>query len=159
MGKKADKDRIEQFQKNMDLLRKKYDNAKIAELLETDAGNLSSYYTGAKPPGKEFLDKFNTRFSEEIAQLKLEYVHDIKLSETEEAQIKYMRVEEEKHSDYGSRSNFDKIVDSNHLLAKSTMFMAESQKNLSETNQKMVDAHLSIFEELKRSSQNGSTEK
>ncbi|HTI91398.1 MAG TPA: hypothetical protein VL727_12470 [Puia sp.] len=158
MGKKADKERIETFKKDMELLKRRYDNAKIAELLGVDAGNLSSYYTGGKSPGKEFLDKFYAVLGEEIVQMKSEYVHDIELSKIEDAQVRYMQTAKEPDSNYGFQSNFDKIVDSNHLLAKSNLFMAESQKYLSETNQKMVEAHLSIFEELKRSSQNGSKE-
>lgn len=173
MGQTAEDWRINRFRKGMDLLKKikagdeyRYDNEKIAALLGIHPTNLSSYYTGAKRPGKLFLDKFDVVFGEELKPVMVEYDVDAvpgpdpietPSSTGGEAPIRSLMTDEQQDSfqtlkvdNEAFRVNLYKIVDTNQTLAHSNQILAQNNQILAQTNQKIVDAHLSFLEEQRK---------
>jgi len=176
MGRTTEDGRTKQFRKDRDLLKKNgYSNEEVAKLLKMDPGNLSSHYTGGKPPGKKFLDKFYAVMGEIIKQLRADYPIDESESTTvEEPMGRYLN-ERDAHfqtlklDNEAFRVNLFKVVATNEKLADSAKDMSETAKSLAEsvkdmaksnemlaqTNQKMVDKHLSVWDELaKRGKEN-----
>ena len=143
MGKKSNKQRIEQFRQDMALLRKRHTQNVIAKRMGTDSGNLSSYSRGHKNPGEDFLDKFYFIFAAEIKELAIGYLisdHEPSLVTGEEPQ-EYARPDDRddhirtlKLNNEDLRSYLSSVVKSNEILALS--------------NQKLADAQLSLIARL-----------
>jgi len=141
MGQKAAEGRIKRFRSDMELLKEKYDNVKMAQLLGIDPGNLSSYYTGkSKNPGEVFLNKFYVVFGEELKQ----FVHLVDESTFSEESLP---------ENEDLRLNLFKIVETNQILAQSNLILAQNNQTLVETNQRMMEAHLSLLEKQRKREQ------
>lgn len=143
MGKKSTKQRIEQFRRDIALLKKKYPQNVIAERMEIDSGNLSNYRRGSKNPGEDFLNKFYSIFATEIQELSISYeIPDQNYSSSvEELSQEYARSDERddhirtlKLNNEDLRSYLSSVVKSNEILALS--------------NQKLADAQLSLLARL-----------
>lgn len=127
-------------------LRELYSNDEIADKIPMDPGNLSSYVSGNKTPGAEFIDKFYSVFQEDLT--KLGYDHpgdDDLLTEVNEEQLALMQrnrrvlIDELKVQNEFLRSNFGKIVETNQTMAESNNRMSQSNLILAETNQKLAN--------------------
>ena len=141
MGRKAEKERINRFRKDVELLKKKYDNMKMAELLGMDPGNLSSYYTGKrKNPGEDFLDKFYTVFGEDLKQLRAEYPIDESGSATAEEPMGRYLNERDAH--------FQTLKLDNEAFRVNLFKVVANNETLVQTNQKLVDSQLWLLDEL-----------
>jgi len=154
MAKRASEQRILQFRKDIRNLRRKYSNLELAQRLDMNDANLSSYYTGrSKNPGADFLDKFYKTFNKDMEEINNEenkpkgeeYLTEsaeTNTSKTEEAAVVYAKFNKEgdtgrQKNDYDwLQNNFDKLMDSHHLFAIATEAMAT-------TNKKLVDDHFS----------------
>jgi transcriptional regulator with XRE-family HTH domain len=139
MGKKSNKQRIEQFHLDVLLLRKKYTQNDIAKRLGTDPGNLSSYSRGHKNPGEDFLDKFYFIFAAEIKKLAIEYpISDQEPSlVTGEEPQEYARPDHRddhirtlKLNNDDLRNYLNSVVKSNEILALSNQKLADAQVSL-----------------------------
>jgi transcriptional regulator with XRE-family HTH domain len=139
MGKKSNKQRIEQFRLDIALLRKKYTQIVIAKRMGTDSGNLSNYSRGHKTPGEDFLDKFYFIFTAEIQELVIDYpISDRGPSlVTGESSQEYARLDERddhirtlKLNNDDLRSYLSSVVKSNEILALSNQKLADAQISL-----------------------------
>ena len=73
MAKRASEQRILQFREDIRNLRKRYSNGELAQRLNMDPANLSSYYSGrSKNPGADFLEKFYKTLKNEMEEIKNE---------------------------------------------------------------------------------------
>lgn len=156
MAKRAKKERIDQFIKDVELLTKKYDKKVMAEQLNMDPGNLSSYSTGSKPPGEQFLDKFYSRFEEELNKLRNEinsalFIEEVPTSKVEQSTAEYGRrsiqsdyIQTLKANNDGILVNLNIMAESNQILAKSNQTMSESNHILAVNNKNLVDRLLSL---------------
>lgn len=57
------------FQADTRLLRRRYKYDEMAKQLKVEKGNFSSYRSGKKRPGEEFLFKFYSRFQQDLIDL------------------------------------------------------------------------------------------
>lgn len=60
---------FEKFQADAKLLYQRYSYTEMADLLKMGTGNLSSYCSGKKRPGKRFVFKFYELFKKDLAEL------------------------------------------------------------------------------------------
>jgi transcriptional regulator with XRE-family HTH domain len=145
MAKKSNKQRIQQFQRDFVLLRKKYALNVMAERMGTDPGNLSNYSRGAKNPGEDFLDKFYSIFATEIQGLADTYdTSDQGQHVAGDPPQEYIRPDDRddhirtlKLNNEDLRSYLGLVVKNNELLVLS--------------NQKLAEAQLSLIARLERS--------
>jgi hypothetical protein len=146
MGKKSDKQRILQFRRDITILRERYTQHVVAEKMDTDSGNLSNYIRGHKNPGEDFLDKFYSIFAAEIKELagNFNLIYQDPLSVVEEPPQAYSRPDDRddhiktlKQNNEDLRSHLGTVIKSNEILALS--------------NQKLVEAQLSLIARLDRS--------
>jgi transcriptional regulator with XRE-family HTH domain len=139
MGKKSNKQRIQQFQRDFGLLRKKHALNMLAERMGTDSGNLSNYSRGAKNPGEDFLDKFYTIFATEIQEMAEAYANseqDLHLR-SEDPPQEYARPDDRddhirtlKLNNEDLRNYLALVVKNNELLVLSNQKLAEAQLSL-----------------------------
>ena len=70
MGKQANIQRIEQFRRDVALLKKKYPTLKeIAAKIPCNASNFSRYVKGSKSPGESLINRFYAIYEEELKLL------------------------------------------------------------------------------------------
>lgn len=152
MGKKADFKRVMKFRKDFQLLRKKYGNDDIADKMETDAGNLSKYGSGKLNPGEDILRKFYEIYEEELKELRYDPNYmEVKDSMVNEPNTVYASdtewdTDEHEHLKY----NFDKIVETNQMMAESSKLMSESQKKFAESNLTLAKTNEKLIDKLIR---------
>ena len=136
MGRKSNKHRIQQFRRDVALLRKKYAQYVIAERMGTDTGNLSSYSRGPKNPGEDFLDKFYSIFATEIQELAEAYPNSeqdqhFRLGEPPQEYIRpddrddHIRTLKQNNEDL--RSYLALVVKNNELLVLTNQKLVEAQ--------------------------------
>jgi hypothetical protein len=162
MAKSTKKKRLELFRLDFSLLRTRYSNGEIAEKLDVDPTNLSAYYTGGKTPGEGFLKKFFLIFAEEIKEIKESgyqsepesFSTGESSSSSEESTYGYMHTDKQadhihtlKINNQDLRDKMGQVIESNQTLARSTEILALN-------NQKLVEAHISILDRLKRPANN-----
>ena len=139
MGKKSNNQRIQQFRRDVRLLRKKYTQNVMAERMGSDPGNFSHYSRGAKNPGEDFLDKFYANFATEIRELAASYnssVHEQPYV-SEDLPQEYVRPDHRddhirtlKQNNEDLRNYLALIVKNNELLVQSNQKLAEAQLTL-----------------------------
>jgi hypothetical protein len=139
MGRKSNIQRIQQFRRDIMLLRNKYAQYVIAERMGTDSGNLSSYSRGLKNPGEDFLDKFYSTFASEIQILTEAYPtfeQDLHFRPEESSQ-EYIRPDDRddhirtlKQNNEDLRNYLGLVVKNNELLVLSNQKLAETQLSL-----------------------------
>lgn len=163
MAKRAKKEQIERFRRDFAALRENNSNDDLAKKLNVDPTNLSSYSTGGKNPGLDFINKFYMTFENEIPKSDENKLPKSDENEIHKSENKFQRTEdngpapeaEDPSQGYRTRraqedlihtlkfnnehlwTNFDKIVDTNQTLADSNKLMAESNlilaKNIDRT--------------------------
>ena len=121
---------IETFRRDVTLLLSKYSQVEIAEKLGMDRANFNNYYSGSKKPGRNFLNKFNEVFGEEVKKLTANTLiadsHDI-FSIVEEPSQDYLRL------DY--RDDHIKTLKSH----------TETLQKIIENYQKVIEGNLSVL--------------
>jgi transcriptional regulator with XRE-family HTH domain len=136
MVKKSNNQRIQQFRRDVRLLRKKYTQYVMAERLGMDSGNLSNYSRGGKNPGEDFLDKFYSIFAAEIRQLADSYNSSIQDQPqvSEDLPQEYVRPDQRddhirtlKQNNEDLRNYLALVVKNNELLVLSNQKLAEAQ--------------------------------
>ncbi|HVU59184.1 MAG TPA: hypothetical protein VHD83_29180 [Puia sp.] len=141
MAKQASAERIEKFRKDLERLKEKYSNEEIAQKLGVDPTNLSSNGSGSKNPGEDFLNRFYEVFGEEIKQFGY-------FSERSEDDKQYSKVKDTQfaYSRKNARELIDVLKSNNEFLrgdfsniVKSNQDLAESNKNMSQTNLILVE--------------------
>ena len=158
--------RLEQFRLDFSLLKTRYLNGEIAKKLDIGSTNLSSYYTGGKNPGEGFLKKFYLVFAEEINEIKKSgYQSEPESfstresdSSSEESDYEYAQTDKQadhihtlKINNRDLRDKMGKVIESNQILARSTEILAIN-------NQKLVETHISILDQLKSNRKDDPTE-
>ena len=139
MARQAPQKKIEKFIRDVIKLREEFPNRFIAQKLNIDAANLSSYITGAKNPGQETINKFYEVFEKQTRNFNNEPV-DAAEQPLSEAQLRSMLNEKTEHMDTlktdkeSFRVNHDKLVDTNQTMARTIQTMAESFKTLARSN-------------------------
>jgi transcriptional regulator with XRE-family HTH domain len=145
MGKKSNKQRIEQFHRDFVLLRKKYALNVVAERMGSDPGNLSNYSRGAKNPGEDFLDKFYSNFATEIRELADSYSSSVQDQPyvSEDLPQEYVRPD---HRDDHIRT----LKQNNEDLRNYLALVIKNNELLVISNQKLVEAQLALIAQFDR---------
>ena len=153
MSKRAKQEKLEKFRADLQLLKKIYPNAEIAQKLGVDPANLSSYGTGSKKPGEAFLNTFYMNFSKEINEQNdnqqspsVPYDHESELRTLQEAAIKCLRANELHEHKLTLKDNnthllgyVNKALEITKSLVDVQKQMAESSHILIKSNEKMVN--------------------
>lgn len=157
MAKKASKERIKQFRKDLRLLKQKYSNKQIAVRAKIGAANLSSYCTGAKNPGEKTINDFYKEFENEIKNMDYQHPSEDDPQQPAEnpALIKYLHANEtRKDHSYDDRDDhiqtlkknndallagITKVIDNNTIAVKSTKTAIKTTADAVKGTNKMVD--------------------
>jgi len=153
MGRKSNKQRIQQFRRDVVLLRKKYAQYVIAERMGTDSGNLSSYSRGPKNPGEDFLDKFYSIFATEIQELADAYANS-----EEDQHFKSGEPLQEYNRPDDRDDHIRTLKQNNEDLRGYLSLVVKNNELLVHSNQKLTEAQLSLIARLDRSAREASGE-
>jgi len=125
MSKKASEKQLNRFRRDAAILRRKYSNDEMAKKLDVNPANFSSYCSGAKNPGEDFLNKFYMVYADELTSPPYESdAAGDQSSTTGEASLRYLSGDNKEDR----RTNFDKIVETNSIMAKSHLHMSISNE-------------------------------
>jgi hypothetical protein len=153
MSKKASQENLKKFREDLQLVKKIYPNVEIAQKLNIDPANLSSFSTGSKNPGESFLNTFYMNFSTEINEqndkqqaASVPYDHESELKAVQEAAIKYLPNNElQEHKTTLKENNthlfgyVNRALDITQSMVAVQKQMAESSHILIKSNEKMVN--------------------
>ena len=146
MSKRIDDKTLEKFGRDVKALRSIYTDAKIAEVMKTNSGNFSSRVNGVKRPGQDFIDRFYAVWGEKLKGM----------MESERLAIAAagpLAVNDQK-KDYSNAAlrQLDDQDERLRYLEKSISrldsVVTVVVERLLESNQKLIDAHLSILKQL-----------
>ena len=152
MSKRAKPEKLEQFRKDIELLKSTYSNDEIALRLNVNKGNLSSYALGRKNPGEKFLNTFYMNYSNEINDLgdkkqSVQYNHESEPTTAQEAAIRYLPLQEHNNTLKDNNTHLlgymDKTLDITRSMVDAQKQMAESNNILARSTEKMVNYYFS----------------
>lgn len=172
MAKRASKERILQFREDIRNLRKRYSNLELAQRLNMDAANLSSYYTGSsKNPGVEFLDKFDKTFNNEMEEINNEKNRPTEISPYDPEAIPPPKIDDPaavyqlyqdredhmltlKTQTAHLQKNNERLeedlriaLENDNLHAKNYDKLITSNNTLSATNNNLVNLYITVFQQ------------
>jgi len=121
---------IEKFTRDVKSLRSNYTDARIAMVMNTNPGNFSSRINGAKRPGQVFIDKFYQVWGKEIK--------DMDTTNEPKQDLPNFTTQIQREQD----ERLHRIEESITRLDSAITFLMEK---LLVSNQKLIDAHLSML--------------
>ena len=172
MAKRAKQEKLKKFREDLQLVKKIYPNLEIAQKLNVDPANLSSYGTGSKNPGETFLNTFYMNFSDEINEqndkqqaASVPYDLESELKTVQEAAIKYLPNNElQEHKTTLKENNthllgyVNRALDITQTMVDVQKQMAESSHILIKSNEKMVNYYFTDGGQPKKPKENSPEE-
>jgi hypothetical protein len=140
VSRRIDDITFERFVQDVKSLRALYTDSKMAEGMKTNAGNFSSRVNGAKRPGQDFVDRFYQVWTKELNNLKTTPNIDTK-------KRSHLQVIESTEATADLSERLQRLEDSISRL-NTTVVTLMTQLMIS--NQKLIDAQLSIFSQSGR---------
>jgi transcriptional regulator with XRE-family HTH domain len=135
MSRTVSSPEIERFRRDYGSLREKYAHKEVAERAQISPANLSSYVSGRKNPGKDFLTKFYSAFEQELSEL---------TNKVTEPPVVFNRADDrDDHIQTLKENNKDLRTYLDAMMANNSM--------LTQNNNELVKIHAELFAMLKRS--------
>jgi hypothetical protein len=143
LSKRIDDKTLERFTRDVKYLRSIYTDARIAMEMKTNPGNFSSRVNGAKRPGQDFIDRFYQVWGKEVKE-----IIEVEGHAAEEMSTFNTNDPKQDLPGYTTQilheqdERLHRIEESISRLNSTVTFLMEK---LLVSNQKLIDAHLSML--------------